>query len=137
TWEETREQRLTQLVFTDLSRRRTDGKFSVCNDLRDKLIRLGIPEDEIAFAQDASSDARKAILFAAVRQGRVRVLIGSTQTMGTGTNVQDRLIRIHHLDAPWRPSDIEQRDGRMMRRGNLNPVCRITRYVTEESFDSY
>lgn len=137
TWMETADRRLTQLVFTDLSRPRRDGRFSVCNDLRNKLIALGIPEGEIAFAQDASTDARKAMLFKAVREGRVRVLIGSTETMGTGTNVQDRLIRIHHLDAPWRPADIEQRDGRMMRRGNLNPVCWITRYVTKESFDAY
>jgi N12 class adenine-specific DNA methylase/CheY-like chemotaxis protein len=136
TWCQTAAGRFTQLVFTDLSRPRSDG-YSVCNALRSALIRRGIPAPEIAFAQDATTDARKAMLFKSVRDGRVRVLIGSTETMGMGTNVQDRLIRIHHLDAPWRPSDIEQRDGRMMRRGNRNPVCWITRYVTEESFDAY
>lgn len=137
TWAETADRRLTQLVFVDISRPRTDGRFSVSNELRRKLIALGIPEGEIAFAQDATSDARKAALFKAVRAGRIRVLIGSTETMGMGTNVQRLLYRVHHLDWPWRSTDIEQRDGRMMRRGNLNLVCRITRYVTKGSLDAW
>lgn len=137
TWAETADRRLTQLVFVDISRPRTDGRFSVSNELRRKLIALGIPEGEIAFAQDATSDARKAALFKAVRAGRIRVLIGSTETMGMGTNVQRLLYRVHHLDWPWRSTDIEQRDGRMMRRGNLNLVCRITRYVTKGTLDAW
>lgn len=137
-WTETMESRLTQLVFCDLSRPVPPGRgFSVYNDVREKLIALGVPTDEIAFIHDAGNDAKKARLFADVRAGRIRILMGSTQKMGLGTNVQDRLYAVHHLDAPWRPSDIEQRDGRMMRRGNMNAFVRILRYVTQRTFDAY
>ena len=137
-WTETRGPRLTQLVFCDLSKPVPPGRgFSVYNDVRDKLIARGVPPAEIAFIHDAGSDVKKARLFADVRAGRVRILLGSTQKMGLGTNVQDRLYAVHHLDAPWRPADIEQRDGRMMRRGNGNPCVRILRYVTQRTFDAY
>lgn len=137
-WEETREQRLTQLIFCDLSKPLPAGRgFSVYNDVRDKLIARGVPAAEIAFIHDANTDAKKARLFADVRAGRVGVLMGSTQKMGMGTNVQDLLYAVHHLDAPWRPADIEQRDGRMLRRGNRNPLVRILRYVTQRTFDAY
>lgn len=137
-WQETRPERLTQLVFCDLSRPLPPGQgFSVYNDVRDKLVARGVPLSEIAFVHDASSDAKKARLFADVRAGRVRILLGSTQKMGMGTNVQDLLYAVHHLDCPWRPADIEQRDGRMLRRGNRNPSVRILRYVTQRTFDAY
>ena len=137
-WEETREQRLTQLIFCDLSKPVPPGRgFSVYNDVRDKLIDRGVLPAEIAFIHDANSDAKKARLFADVRAGRIRILMGSTQKMGMGTNVQDLLYAVHHLDAPWRPADIEQRDGRMLRRGNRNPFVRIFRYVTQRTFDAY
>jgi hypothetical protein len=134
-WRETAAQRCTQLVFCDLS---TPGRgFSVYTDMRDKLAAQGIPEAEMAFIQDYDSDAAKAALFQDVRQGRVRILFGSTAKMGSGTNVQAKLIALHHLDAPWRPADVEQREGRIRRQGNTNPEVQIYRYVTAESFDAY
>ena len=134
-WRETADQRATQLVFCDLS---IPGPgFSVYTDMRDKLVARGIPADEIAFIQDFGSDAAKAALFRDVRNGRVRILFGSTAKMGSGTNVQRRLIALHHLDAPWRPADVEQREGRILRQGNQNPEVQIYRYVTAESFDAY
>lgn len=137
-WTETRAARLTQLIFCDLSKPVAPERgFSVYNDVRDKLVARGVPPAEIAFIHDAGNDVKKARLFADVRAGRVRILLGSTQKMGLGTNVQDRLCAVHHLDAPWRPADIEQRDGRMMRRGNMNPHVRILRYVTQRTFDAY
>ncbi len=136
-WRETAEQRSTQLVFCDLSIPAGDKGVSVYEDMRDKLIARGIPVEEIAFVQDFDSDAAKLALFRDVRAGKVRILFGSTQKMGTGTNVQERLIALHHLDAPWRPADVEQREGRILRQGNTNPEVQIFRYVTEESFDAY
>ena len=136
-WRETAHERSTQMVFCDLSTP-TGGKgFSVYEDMRDKLIATGIPEGEIAFIQDYDSDAAKAALFKDVRSGRVRILFGSTAKMGSGTNVQARLVALHHLDAPWRPADVEQREGRILRQGNTNAEVRIYRYVTESSFDAY
>jgi len=136
-WRDTAEQRLTQLVFCDLSIP-TGGKgFSVYEDMRDKLVARGVPAEEIAFVQDYDSDAAKLALFRDIRAGKVRILFGSTQKMGTGTNVQERLVALHHLDAPWRPADVEQREGRILRQGNTNPEVQIFRYVTEESFDAY
>jgi N12 class adenine-specific DNA methylase len=127
-----------QLVFCDLSTPQGNGRWvSVYNDVREKLIARGIPADQIAFAQDATDDASKAMLFKSVREGRVRVLLGSTAKMGEGTNVQTRLVALHHLDAPWRPADIEQREGRILRQGNQNEYVKIFRYVTEGSFDAY
>ena len=136
-WKDTREQRLTQLVFCDLSTPKTDGNFSVYNDLRDKLVARGIPEEEIAFVHSAANEAQKQQLFGKVRAGQVRVLMGSTAKMGAGTNVQDKLIALHDLDCPWRPRDLEQRSGRIIRQGNQNPEVQIYRYVTEGTFDSY
>jgi N12 class adenine-specific DNA methylase len=134
-WRDTAEQRSVQLVFCDLS---VPGPgFSVYNDMRNKLVARGVPPDEIAFIQDFDSDAAKAALFRDVRNGRVRILFGSTAKMGSGTNVQRRLIALHHLDAPWRPADVEQREGRILRQGNQNPEVQIYRYVTAESFDAY
>jgi hypothetical protein len=136
-WRETAEGRCAQLVFCDLSTP-TQGKgFSVYEDMRDKLIARGIPAGEIAFIQDYDGDSAKVALFRDVRAGKVRVLFGSTQKMGAGTNVQERLVALHHLDAPWRPADVEQREGRILRQGNTNPEIQINRYVTEESFDAY
>ncbi len=136
-WAENADQRSTQLVFCDLSTPHNDGNFNVYDDLRRKLIECGVPEGEIAFIHDANTEARKAELFANVRAGKVRILLGSTAKMGAGTNVQKRLIALHHLDIPWRPSDIEQREGRILRQGNDNPKVEIFRYVTENTFDSY
>jgi N12 class adenine-specific DNA methylase len=136
-WERTKEYRLAQLVFCDLSTPKNDGSFNVYGDLKRKLMEKGIPEEEIAFIHDANTEARKAELFAKVRSGQVRVLMGSTQKMGAGTNVQDRLIALHDLDCPWRPSDLAQRLGRIVRQGNLNPEVEIFRYVIEGTFDSY
>ncbi len=136
-WEENADQRSTQLVFCDLSTPHNDGNFNVYDDLRRKLIERGVPEGEIAFIHEANTEARKAELFANVRAGKVRILLGSTAKMGAGTNVQKRLIALHHLDIPWRPSDIEQREGRILRQGNDNPKVEIFRYVTENTFDSY
>ncbi len=136
-WEQTKEKRSTQLVFCDLSTPTTDGSFSVYDDLKKKLLDAGIPEDEIAFIHTADSEAKKKELFAKVRSGQVRVLMGSTQKMGAGTNVQDRLIALHDLDCPWRPSDLQQRLGRIIRQGNENEEVEIFRYVTEGTFDAY
>ena len=136
-WEQTKEKRSTQLVFCDLSTPTTDGSFSVYDDLKKKLLDAGIPEDEIAFIHTADSEAKKKELFAKVRAGQVRILMGSTQKMGAGTNVQDRLIALHDLDCPWRPSDLQQRLGRIVRQGNENEEVEIYRYVTEGTFDAY
>jgi N12 class adenine-specific DNA methylase/SAM-dependent methyltransferase len=135
-WEATNDDRLAQLVFCDLSTPQDRG-FSVYRDMADKLKRLGIPEAEIAFIQDYDADNAKLTLFRSVRTGKVRVLFGSTQKMGSGTNVQERLVALHHLDAPWRPADVEQREGRILRQGNRNASVQIYRYVTEGSFDAY
>ena len=136
-WESSSEQKSTQLVFCDLSTPHGDGKFNVYDDLKSKLVRMGVPETEIAFIHDAKTEAQKAALFTNVRSGSVRILLGSTAKMGAGTNVQKRLIAEHHLDIPWRPSDIEQREGRILRQGNENKRVDIFRYVTENTFDSY
>ena len=134
-WEDTKADRLTQILFCDLS---TPGKgFSVYDDIKKKLVARGVPENEIAFIHNADTDAKKKELFAKVRSGQVRVLMGSTAKMGAGTNVQDRLIALHDLDAPWRPGDLEQRKGRIERQGNMNETVHVYRYVTENSFDSY
>ena len=130
-------QKLTQLVFCDLSTPHGDGSFNVYDDIRDKLVASGIPREEIQFIHDADTEIKKKDLFAKVRSGQVRILFGSTQKLGAGTNVQDRLIALHDLDAPWRPGDLEQRAGRIVRQGNMNPDVHIYRYVTEKSFDSY
>lgn len=113
------------------------GKYDVYNDIRNKLLEKGVPDEEIEFIHNAPTDSKKAKLFSDVRAGKVRILLGSTQKMGAGTNVQDRLIALHHLDVPWRPRDIEQREGRILRQGNLNKMVMIFRYVTKESFDAY
>ena len=136
-WEQGQEKRLTQLVFCDLSTPKTDGSFSVYNDVRDKLIAKGIPPEEIAFIHDANTEVRKKELFSKVRRGAVRILMGSTFKMGAGTNVQDLIIASHDLDCPWRPRDLEQRAGRTVRQGNKNPKVDIVRYVTEGTFDAY
>ena len=136
-WEEHKDKRLTQLVFCDLSTPKNDGKFNVYNDLKIKLSFKGIPEDEIAFIHDANTEIQKRELFAKVRKGQIRVLIGSTQKMGSGTNIQDKLIALHDLCCPWRPSDLAQRLGRIVRQGNQNPEVEVFRYVTESTFDSY
>ena len=136
-WEETKEQKSAQLIFCDLSTPKGDGTFNVYEDIRDKLIEKGVPKEEVAFIHDANTEKRKAELFAKVRSGQVRFLLGSTAKMGAGTNVQDRLIALHHLDVPWRPSDIEQQEGRILRQGNKNDKVKIFRYVTEGTFDSY
>ena len=136
-WEESKEQRSTQMVFCDLSTPHGDGEFNVYDDLREKLITLGVPPEEIAYIHDAKTETQKAALFSNVRSGNVRILLGSTAKMGAGTNVQKRLIAEHHLDIPWRPSDIEQREGRILRQGNENSKVQIYRYVTENTFDSY
>ena len=136
-WESSSEQKSTQLVFCDLSTPHGDGKFNVYDDLKEKLVRMGVPETEIAFIHDAKTEAQKAALFTNVRAGNVRILLGSTAKMGAGTNVQKRLIAEHHLDIPWRPSDIEQREGGILRQGNENKRVDIFRYVTENTFDSY
>jgi N12 class adenine-specific DNA methylase len=140
-WEETREARSTQLVFCDLSTPDRSashpGRFNVYDEIKTKLVERGVPQAEIAFIHDADTDAEKKLLFDSVNAGRVRILIGSTEKMGAGTNVQKRLAALHHLDAPWRPRDIEQREGRILRQGNLNGEVSIFRYVTEGSFDAY
>ena len=136
-WNKTSENKSAQLVFCDLSTPHNDGKFNVYDDLKNKLIDRGIPEEEIAFIHEANTDIRKQELFNKVRKGQVRVLMGSTQKMGAGTNCQDRLIALHDLDCPWRPSDLIQRSGRIIRQGNMNPEVDIYRYVTEGTFDAY
>lgn len=135
-WERTKAQRSTQMIFCDLSTPRADG-FDVYNDIRDKLVARGIPKDEVQFIHDADTEAKKAELFGKVRSGAVRVLMGSTQKMGAGTNVQTRLCALHHLDCPWRPADIAQRNGRMVRQGNMNKEVSIFIYITEATFDAY
>ena len=136
-WQKTAEQKSTQMVFCDLSTPHNDGKFNVYDSLRDKLLGMGIPEDQIAYIHNAASEAQKKELFGKVRNGEIRVLIGSTQKMGAGTNVQKKLIALHHVDCPWRPSDLQQREGRIIRQGNENPEVEIYTYVTENTFDSY
>ena len=136
-WENTKEQKSAQLIFCDLSTPKGDGTFNVYEDIKNKLMEKGVPENEIAFIHDANTELRTAELFAKVRSGQVRFLLGSTAKMGAGTNVQDRLIALHHLDVPWRPSDIEQQEGRILRQGNQNDKVKIFRYVTEGTFDSY
>ena len=136
-WNKTKENKSAQLVFCDLSTPHNNGEFNVYDDLKDKLIERGIPKEEIAFIHEANTDVRKQELFNKVRKGQVRVLMGSTQKMGAGTNCQDRLIALHDLDCPWRPSDLIQRSGRIIRQGNMNPEVDIYRYVTEGTFDAY
>jgi hypothetical protein len=137
-WLDSTEQKGAQLVFCDLSTPQSDGHgFSVYHDVREKLIARGVASAEIAFIQDFDEDAAKASLFKSVREGKVRILLGSTPKMGEGTNVQRRLVALHHLDAPWRPADIEQRDGRILRQGNTNEYVKVFRYVAEGSFDAY
>lgn len=136
-WLENKEDRLTQLVFCDLSTPRSDGEFNVYDDIKNKLIARGVPEEEIEFIHNAKTNPQKLKLFEDMRNGTKRILIGSTSKMGAGMNVQDKLIALHHLDCPWRPSDIEQREGRILRQGNQNAEVEIYRYVTEGSFDAY
>ena len=136
-WEETTDKKSAQLVFCDLSTPKNDGTFSVYNDIRKKLIERGVPESEVRFIHEADTDVKKKELFQKTRKGEVRVLLGSTQKMGAGTNVQDRLIALHDVDCPWRPADLEQRSGRIIRQGNSNPEVDIYRYVTEQTFDAY
>ncbi len=136
-WERTTPQKSTQLIFCDLSTPHNDGKFNVYDDIKKKLIARGVPESEIAFIHNADSEAKKKDLFEKVRSGQVRVLIGSTAKMGAGTNVQQKLIAIHHTDCPWRPADLQQREGRIVRQGNENPEVEIYSYVTEQTFDAY
>ena len=136
-WEEGKEQKTTQLIFCDLSTPKGDGTFNVYDDVRNKLTEKGIPKEEIAFIHEYNTEVKKAELFAKVRAGQVRILMGSTPKLGAGTNVQDRLIALHHLDCPWKPSDLEQQEGRILRQGNLNEKVKIFRYVTENTFDAY
>ena len=136
-WEEGKEQKLTQLLFCDLSTPKNDGNFNVYEDIRKKLIAAGVPENEIEFIHNADTEAKKAALFSKVRSGDVRVLLGSTAKMGAGTNVQQRLVAVHHLDVGWKPSDMTQRNGRIIRQGNMNKEVKVFNYVTEGTFDSY
>ncbi len=136
-WEETKEQFSTQLIFCDLSTPKSDGSFNVYDDIREKLVTKGIPKEEIVFIHEAGTETKKAELFAKVRSGQVRVLLGSTPKLGAGTNIQDRLIALHHLDCPWKPADLEQQEGRILRQGNQNKKVKIFRYVTENTFDAY
>ena len=136
-WQRTADQRSTQMIFCDLSTPKGDGSFSVYDDIRAKLLELGVPENEIAYIHNAKSEAQKKDLFGKVRSGQVRILLGSTQRMGAGTNCQQKLIALHHLDCPWRPSDLQQREGRIIRQGNENPEVDIYSYVTEGTFDAY
>ena len=136
-WDKTKENKSTQLLFSDMSTPKGDGEFNIYDDIRDKLVAMGIPKEEIAFIHEANSDKQKDELFAKVRKGDVRILLGSTQKMGAGTNVQNKLIALHDLDVPWRPADLEQRAGRIVRQGNENKEVNIYRYVTENTFDAY
>lgn len=136
-WNEGKTDRTTQLIFCDLSTPKGDGTFNVYDDVRNKLVARGIPKEEIAFIHEYNTEAKKAELFAKVRAGQVRILMGSTPKLGAGTNVQDRLIALHHLDCPWKPSDLEQQEGRILRQGNQNDKVKIFRYVTENTFDAY
>ena len=128
-WDKTKEQKSAQLIFCDLSTPKNDGTFNVYEDIRNKLVTKGVPENEVAFIHEANTEVRKAELFAKVRSGQVRFLLGSTAKMGAGTNVQDKLIALHHMDVPWRPSDIEQQEGRILRQGNSNSKVNIFRYT--------
>ena len=136
-WDKTRENKSTQLLFSDMSTPKGDGEFNIYDDIREKLVAMGIPKEEIAFIHEANSDKQKDELFAKVRKGEIRILMGSTQKMGAGTNVQNKLIALHDLDVPWRPADLEQRAGRIVRQGNENKEVSIYRYVTENTFDAY
>ena len=136
-WEDGKDTQATQLIFCDLSTPKNDGTFNVYDDVRNKLVERGIPKEEIAFIHEYNTEVRKAELFAKVRAGQVRILMGSTPKLGAGTNVQDRLLALHHLDCPWKPSDLEQQEGRILRQGNQNDKVKIFRYVTENTFDSY
>ena len=136
-WDEGKTDRTTQLIFCDLSTPKGDETFNVYDDVRNKLVARGIPKEEIAFIHEYNTEAKKAELFAKVRAGQVRILMGSTPKLGAGTNVQDRLITLHHLDCPWKPSDLEQQEGRILRQGNQNDKVKIFRYVTENTFDAY
>ena len=136
-WEESTPDKSTQLIFCDLSTPKADGTFNVYDDVREKLVAKGIPREEIAFIHEANTETKKAELFAKVRSGQARILLGSTPKLGAGTNIQDRLIALHHLDCPWKPSDLEQQEGRILRQGNRNQKVKIFRYVTENTFDSY
>ena len=136
-WEDGKDTQATQLIFCDLSTPKTEGTFNVYDDVRNKLVERGIPKDQIAFIHEYNTEVKKAELFAKVRVGQVRILMGSTPKLGAGTNVQDRLLALHHLDCPWKPSDLEQQEGRILRQGNQNDKVKIFRYVTENTFDSY
>ena len=136
-WEEGKDQKLTQLLFCDLSTPKNDGNFNVYDDIRKKLISAGVPENEIEFIHNADTEAKKAALFSKVRSGQVRVLLGSTAKIGAGTNVQSRLVAVHHLDVGWKPSDMTQRNGRIIRQGNMNKEVKVFNYVTEGTFDAY
>ena len=136
-WSENKEKKATQLVFSDMSTPKNNGDFSIYNDIKDKLIELGVPEKEIAFIHDAKKDEEKEKIFSKVREGEIRILLGSTEKMGAGTNVQDKLIAIHDIDVPWRPADLEQRSGRIIRPGNTNEEVYVYRYITKNTFDSY
>ena len=136
-WDEGKEQRLTQLIFCDMSTPKGDGSFNVYDDIRAKLLSAGVPEQEIAFIHNADTEEKKAALFSKVRSGDVRILLGSTAKMGAGTNVQTRLVAVHHLDVGWKPSDMTQRNGRIIRQGNRNKEVKVFNYVTEGTFDAY
>ena len=136
-WRDTAADKRTQVIFCDQSTPKSDGSFNVYDDIKSKLISRGVPEKEIAFIHDASTDAQKSMLFSRVRSGQVRIVLASTSKMGAGTNIQDKLLALHHLDVPWRPSDVEQQEGRILRQGNTNPEVHISRYITEQTFDAY
>jgi len=136
-WADGKEQKLTQLLFCDLSTPKNDGNFNVYDDIRKKLVAAGVPESEVEFIHNADTEAKKAALFSKVRSGDVRILLGSTAKMGAGTNVQQRLAAVHHLDVGWKPSDMTQRNGRIIRQGNMNKEVKVFNYVTEGTFDSY
>ena len=136
-WSDTKEQKLTQLIFCDMSTPKGDGSFNVYDDIRTKLLNAGVPEQEIEFIHNADTENKKAELFSKVRSGQVRVLLGSTAKMGAGTNVQTLLVAVHHLDVGWRPSDMTQRNGRIIRQGNQNKQAYVYNYVTESTFDAY
>ncbi len=136
-WNDTKEQKLTQLIFCDMSTPKGDGSFNVYDDIRTKLLNAGVPEQEIEFIHNADTENKKAELFSKVRSGQVRVLLGSTAKMGAGTNVQTLLVAVHHLDVGWRPSDMTQRNGRIIRQGNQNKQVYVYNYVTESTFDAY
>lgn len=136
-WQDTAADKRTQVIFCDQSTPKSDGSFNVYDDIKAKLISRGVPEKEIAFIHDASTDAQKSMLFSRVRSGQVRIVLASTSKMGAGTNIQDKLLALHHLDVPWRPSDVEQQEGRILRQGNTNPEVHIYRYITEQTFDAF